>query len=91
MSEVRLYRKVAAEEPERRSGCVNTQELDRLVTKTELNPFVKLALRRVRKAIATGDVTSLSISKRSWSVTVCDPRGLSCKWVFTLKDSNGNK
>lgn len=68
---------------------MNTQELDRLVTKTEINPFVKMALRRVRKAIAAGDVTGLSISKRSWSVTVADPHGLSCKWVFTLKDNNG--
>jgi len=70
---------------------MNTQELDRLVTKTELSPFVKAALRKVRRAISTGDVTALSISKKSWSVTVCDPYGLSCKWVFTLKDSNGSK
>lgn len=70
---------------------MNTRELDRLVTKTEMSPFVKMALRRVRKAIATGDVTGLTISKHSWSVTVADTRGLSCKWVFTLKDANGSK
>lgn len=70
---------------------MDTRDLDRLVTKTELNPFVKIALRRVRKAVEAGEVTSFSISKHSWSVKVADPRGLSCTWTFTLKDNNGSK
>lgn len=64
---------------------MDTRDLDRLVTKTELNPFVKMALRKVRKAIAEGDVESFSISKYSWSVRVANPKGLSCTWTFTLK------
>ena len=41
---------------------MDTRDLDRMVTKTELNPFVKMALRRVRKAIEAGEVTEFSIS-----------------------------
>lgn len=70
---------------------MDTRDLDRLVTKTELNPFVKIALRRVRKAVESGDVTGFTLSKHSWSVKVADPRGLSCTWTFTLKDPNGSK
>lgn len=70
---------------------MDTRDLDRLVTKTELNPFVKMALRRVRKAIETGNVTGFRINKNSWSVKVADPKGLSCTWTFTLKDDNGSK
>ena len=69
---------------------MDTRDLDRLISKTELNPFVKIALRRVRKAIETGNVTGFSISKHSWSVRVADPKGLSCTWTFTLKDDNGS-
>lgn len=69
---------------------MDVRELDRMVSKTELNPFVKMALRRVRKVIETGQVTGLTISKNSWSVRVADPRGLSCTWTFTLKDTNGS-
>lgn len=70
---------------------MNIRELDRLVTKTELSPMAKLALRRVRRAIEGGSVQGLSISKNSWSVKVKDPAGLSCTWTFYLrKDNNGN-
>lgn len=68
---------------------MDSRDLDRLVTKTELSPFVKIALRHVRKAIAQGEVTGFSISRKSWSVRVADPKGLSCTWTFTLKDDNG--
>jgi hypothetical protein len=69
---------------------MDIRDLDRLVTKTEINPFVKMALRRVRKAIAEGEVTEFSISKHKWSVKVADTKGLSCTWTFTMKDDNGN-
>jgi len=68
---------------------MDTRDLDRLISKTALNPFTKMALRRVRKAVAAGNVTGFSVSKHSWSVKVADPMGLSCTWVFTLKDDNG--
>jgi hypothetical protein len=69
---------------------MDTRDLDRMVTRTEINPFVKMALRRVRRAIAEGEVTGFSISKHKWSVKVSDPKGLSCTWTFTLKDDNGS-
>jgi hypothetical protein len=70
---------------------MDTRDLDRLVTKTELNPFVKIALRRLRKNIDAGNVTGYSVSKHSWSVRVADPKGLSCTWTFTMKDDDGSK
>jgi hypothetical protein len=70
---------------------MNIRDLDRLVTKTELNPLVKLALRRVRRAIEAGSVEGFSISKNSWSARVKDPAGLSVTWTFYMrKDDNGN-
>jgi hypothetical protein len=69
---------------------MDTRDLDRLVTKTELNPFVKIALRRLRKNIEAGHVTGYTITKHSWSVRVADPKGLSCTWTFTMKDENGS-
>jgi hypothetical protein len=70
---------------------MNTRELDRLVSKTELSPLVKVALRRVRRAIERGDVSGFTMSKNSWSVRVYDPNGLSCTWTFYLrKDDNGS-
>lgn len=64
------------------------RDLDRLVTQTELSPLVKMALRRVRRAIAEGEVTGFYISKHKWSVRVADRNGLSCTWTFTMKDTN---
>lgn len=69
---------------------MDTRDLDRLVSKTDLSPMVKLALRRVRRAIEAGDVSGLTVSKRSWSIRVADPNGLNCTWTFYLKDENGN-
>lgn len=71
---------------------MDTRELDRLVSKTELNPLVKVALRRVRRAIERGDVTGFNMSKNSWSVQVANPQGLSCTWTFYIrKEDDGNK
>ena len=70
---------------------MDTRDLDRMVTKTELNPFVKMALRRLRKNIEQGNVTGYTMTKKSWSVKVADPKGLECTWTFTLKDDNGSK
>jgi len=70
---------------------MDTRDLDRMVTKTELSPFVKIALRRLRKNIENGNVTGFYSTKKSWSVRVADPKGLECTWVFTLKDNNGSK
>jgi len=69
---------------------MDSRDLDRLVTKTELNPFVKMALRRVRKAIEEGEVESFAINKNSWSVRVSNPKGLSCTWTFTLRKPDGS-
>jgi hypothetical protein len=70
---------------------MDTRELDRLVSKTEINPMVKIALRHVRKAVERGDVTGFKLDKNSWSVRVDNPRGISCTWVFYIrKEDNGN-
>lgn len=68
---------------------MDTRDLDRLVTKTELSPLVKVALRRVRKAIEAGEVESFQIDKYKWSVRVSNPKGLSCTWTFTMRKPDG--
>lgn len=67
---------------------MDTRDLDRLVARTELDPFVKIALRRVRKSLMAGSVSGFSIDKHKWSVRVVDPAGLSCTWVFSLREKN---
>lgn len=70
---------------------MDTRELDRLVSKTELNPLVKMALRRVRRAVERGDVSGFQVNRNQWSVRVDDPNGLSCTWTFYLrKEDNGS-
>lgn len=69
---------------------MDSRDLDRLMSQTELNPLAKQALRHVRKAIAEGDVEGFSINRNSWSVKVGNPKGLACTWTFYLRKPNGN-
>lgn len=50
-------------------------ELDRLVSKTDLDPNVKKVLRVVRQAVMTGQATDPVIGQYTWSVSVDAPNG----------------
>lgn len=47
---------------------MDTRELDRLVSKTELTPTSKAALRHVRKAVLSGRVTDPVYGNGYWEV-----------------------
>ncbi len=70
---------------------MDTRDLDRVISKTELSPLVKVFLRRVRKAIDSGDVKSFTVNKSSWSISVMDYYGFCCTYVFTFRKENGEK
>jgi len=61
------------------------RELDRLVTKTELTPLNKRVLRKVRKAVLSGDVTDPEIGSASWSIGVSDNDGGGVTVSFSFK------
>jgi len=71
---------------------MDTRELDRLVSKTELNPVSKALLRKVRKASLKGQVLGPFMSKYEWSVVVDGVAGNSgAKLTFKMKRVNGSK
>lgn len=69
---------------------MESRDLDKVVSKTELSPLVKVFLRRVRKAIDSGDVDGFRMDKSSWSISVMDHTGFSCTYVFKLRKENGD-
>ncbi len=54
---------------------MTVNELDRLMSKTELTPEAKVALRHVRKAITRGESGEARIMRSEWSVSVSGERG----------------
>ena len=48
------------------------RELDRLMSKTELTPLNKRVLRKVRKAVLSGNTTDPEIGSASWRIGVTD-------------------
>lgn len=49
---------------------LTVRELDRLVSKTELDPTTKLLLRHVRKAVINGRAGVAEVREYSWTVPV---------------------
>lgn len=61
------------------------QELDRLVSKTDLTPVAKQALREVRRGVMTGRVGDPEVSTAEWKVGYESRNGQSLRFVFSLK------
>lgn len=59
-------------------------ELDRLVTKTDLDPTVKQALRVVRKAVISGQASDPVLGQYTWSISVDAPNG-ACRFRFSMR------
>lgn len=70
---------------------MEVRDLDRVMSKTELNALTKLFLRRVRKAIDAGDVSGFAINKSRWSVSVMDRTGFCCTYTFTFRKEHGEE
>ena len=61
------------------------RELDRLITKTDLDPLSKHALRTVRKAVVTGRSGNPAIGEKFWSVTVDSATGTPVRMSFRYR------
>lgn len=67
------------------------RDLDRLVSKTEMNPLSKKALRQVRKAVVSGRVGDPNVGSAHWSVSFDNTVGSQVKMSFSFKrDTNGS-
>lgn len=64
---------------------VDTKELDRLVSKTELSPISKQALREVRKAVVSGRATDPKVGDVDWEVGIVTRGGSSMVFRFSMK------
>lgn len=61
------------------------QELDRLVSKTELTPVSKQVLRKVRKAILSGQDTHPVIGNYTWRIEVDNSEGVPTRFTFSMR------
>lgn len=61
------------------------QELDRLISKTELTPYTKQVLRKVRKAILSGQSAHPIIGNYTWRVEVDNTEGQPQRFTFSMR------
>lgn len=64
---------------------MTVRDLDRLISKTELTPLTKKALRDVRKAIVSGRTGNSEIGQASWAVEVQSLEGSPLRIRFSFK------
>lgn len=61
------------------------RDLDRLVSKTEMTPTSKTMLRRVRKAVMSGQVVDSQQRKGTWTVALDSDGGSKVTMSFSFK------
>lgn len=61
------------------------QNLDRLISKTELNPASKMLLRRVRKCILKGEASDPVEGNYSWSIEITNSEGIPVRMKFSMR------
>lgn len=61
------------------------QELDRLISKTELTPASKQVLRKVRKAIMSGQQAHPVIGNYTWTIEVDNLEGVPTRLRFSMR------
>jgi hypothetical protein len=64
---------------------MTVRELDRLVTRTDLNPLSKRALRNVRRAVMSGRSGDPEVGDYSWSVSMETEDGQPVRMRFSFK------
>lgn len=64
---------------------MTVRELDRLVSKTEMNTISKEALKTVRKAVLTGRCGDPSVTTGTWSVEIDTEFGRAVRMSFSFK------
>lgn len=61
------------------------QELDRLVSQTELTPVSKQILRKVRRAVMSGQEAHPIIGRYTWTVEVDNLEGTPTRISFSMR------
>ena len=61
------------------------RDLDRLVSKTDLTPVSKTALRGVRRAIISGHAEDPHEGKADWSIEILSKGGNTLRFRFSFK------
>jgi hypothetical protein len=64
---------------------MTVQDLDRLVSQTELTSLTKHALRGVRKAVLSGRASDFEVGRYDWSVGVETRNGTGVRFSFSLR------
>lgn len=64
---------------------MTVQDLDRLVTRTDISPIAKQGLRRVRKAVVSGRCGDAVVGTGSWSVAMDTEDGMPVRMSFSFK------
>lgn len=64
---------------------MTVQDLDRLVSKTDLNPMSKSALKNVRKAVMSGRCGDAEVGTAAWSISIDNEAGRQVRMSFTFK------
>lgn len=64
---------------------MTVSDLDRLVSKTQLDTTSKQCLRVVRKAVMSGQATDPVIGQYTWSVEVDVPNGTYRRFRFSMR------
>jgi len=64
---------------------MTVRELDRLVTRTEMTPLSKRALRNVRQAVISGRSGDPLVGEYSWSIGVDTEDGHAVRTTFSFK------
>lgn len=60
-------------------------DLDRLVSRTEVNPIAKIGLKEVRRAVLTGRCGEPDVSEASWSISIDSEAGRQVRMSFSFK------
>lgn len=64
---------------------MTVQELDRLVTKTNMTPASKRALKEVRRVVQTGVHNDPKVGRTGWSISMDTDNGLPVHMSFSWK------
>ena len=64
---------------------MTVQDLDRLITRTDLTPVTKKALRAVRTAVLSGSVGEPDVNELHWSIKIQTDGGYPAKMTFGFR------
>lgn len=64
---------------------MTVQDLDRLVSKTVINPVSLSALKSVRKAVMSGRCGDPSVGEGTWSISIDTEVGRQVRMSFSFK------